>query len=471
MKFNKWTLGLAAIGVVSLASAAKADEKMTALQTALSSTTISGYVDTSIQWNPGTGNGSGAPVAFQGPAKADGFNLNVVQLTIAKPLDEAEWASGYRFDMWFGPDANALGSQSFWSTGGSGASQASTGDFGIRQAYVALRTPVGNGIDWKVGVFDTIIGYESLESGNNPNITRSYGFTMEPTTHTGVLATYRLNDYIAFSGGIANTFGPAINERSHGPYVGGTLNSPTTAESYKTYMGSIALTAPDDWGWASGSTLYLGIINGFSSTTVDTQTHYYLGATVATPVTGLKVGAAVDYLDAHNFPSAGDTMWTVAGYASYQATEKLSLHGRIEYLNGELPGDNAELFALTGTIQYDLWENVISRLEVRWDTSLNGDNVFGGRTLGNGLYEGSDDAEVEQVNGEFPLALDSTPYSSINPLGFTDWHDGTPDGKGGWIDDDEPSTVAGDIFGFSGAPTHDKRENNFLVSLQFIYKF
>jgi len=27
MKFNKWTVGLAAIGVVSLASAARADEK------------------------------------------------------------------------------------------------------------------------------------------------------------------------------------------------------------------------------------------------------------------------------------------------------------------------------------------------------------------------------------------------------------------------------------------------------------
>src|SRR5688572_21014828 len=108
MKFNKWTLGLAAVGAVSLASAAKADEKMSAIQTALSSTTISGYVDTSIQWNTGTGNASSTPVAFQGQHKTDGFNLNVVQLSIAKPLDEAEWASGYRVDLWFGPDANTL---------------------------------------------------------------------------------------------------------------------------------------------------------------------------------------------------------------------------------------------------------------------------------------------------------------------------------------------------------------------------
>ena len=57
MKFNKWTLGLAAGGVVSLASAAQADEAkpMSQVQTAVSATTLSGYVDTSIIWKPGTG--------------------------------------------------------------------------------------------------------------------------------------------------------------------------------------------------------------------------------------------------------------------------------------------------------------------------------------------------------------------------------------------------------------------------------
>ncbi len=47
MKFNKWTLGLAAVGAVSMASAVRADEapKLVPLNTALSSTVISGYVD------------------------------------------------------------------------------------------------------------------------------------------------------------------------------------------------------------------------------------------------------------------------------------------------------------------------------------------------------------------------------------------------------------------------------------------
>ena len=112
MKYNKWTVALAALGVVSLTSAAKAEEKASPVMTALAATTISGYVDTSAQWNPGTGNANVPPYKFNSPSKADGFNLDVIQLTIEKPLDESDWAAGYRADLWFGPDANALGTSS-----------------------------------------------------------------------------------------------------------------------------------------------------------------------------------------------------------------------------------------------------------------------------------------------------------------------------------------------------------------------
>jgi hypothetical protein len=383
MKFNKWTLGLAAIGVVSLASAAKAEEKASTVMTALSSTSISGYVDTSAQWNFGTGNARLPDYKFGGSSKADGFNLNVVQLRIEKPLDESEWAAGYRVDLWAGPDANVLGTQSVFSSGSS--------DFAVRQAYVALRMPVGNGIDWKIGVFDSVIGYESVESGNNPNYTRSYGHSIEPQTHTGLLASYRFNDTLSATAGIANTIGPSINERAHGPNGGTIAGLPdwTKAESYKTYMGSLAVTAPENWGFLSGSTLYGGIVNGFTDSYGDGQTSYYVGTTVATPVTGLRLGAAFDYLDIHNIH--GET-YSIAGYGSFQATEKLSLHLRAEYLRdrGEqkfFTFDSTDPTAstnpdralgITATAQYDLWKNVISRIEFRWDHSLSGEKTWGG---------------------------------------------------------------------------------------------
>src|SRR5512147_1017134 len=205
MKLNKWTVALAALGVVSLASAAKAEEKASPVMTALAATTISGYVDTSAEWNFGTGNANLPPYKFNSPNKADGFNLDVIQLTVQKPLDEQDWAAGYRADLWFGPDANALNTT---STG------INSSDFAIRQAYVALRAPLGTGLDFKMGVFDSVIGYESVEAGNNPNFTRSYGHSIEPQTHTGLLATYRFCEEFSASAGVANTFDSQINGRN-----------------------------------------------------------------------------------------------------------------------------------------------------------------------------------------------------------------------------------------------------------------
>jgi hypothetical protein len=355
MKLNQWTLGLAAMGVISLSSAVRAEEASMPLMTALSSTTISGYVDTSAHWNLGTGTGGSVfPYLFGGVDKADGFNLNVVQLSISRPLDETDWAAGYRVDLWLGPDANTLGTQSTLSTG--------SGDLAIRQAYVALRAPVGNGVDLKMGVFDSVIGYESIAAVDNPNYTRSYGRTLEPTTHTGVLASYRVNELLSVSAGVADTVGPVINERAW----------PVKAESYKTYMGSIAITAPDTWGFLAGSTLYGGVVNGFSSGINDNQTSWYVGATLATPVEGLRLGAAWDVLDLHD--QTGDA-WAVSVYGSYAATEKLSLHLRGELATsvanlwpGLAPGaDHNQFWALTGTVQYHLWQNVLTRAEVRWD--------------------------------------------------------------------------------------------------------
>jgi hypothetical protein len=406
MKFNKWTVGLASVGLVSLASAAKAEEKANMVQTALSYTSLSGYVDTSAQWNFGTGNGHMPPYKFGGTDKADGFNLNGVQLRIEKPLDESSWAAGYRADLWFGPDANTLGTQSTLATGSS--------DFALRQAYIALRAPLGNGLDFKFGVWDSIIGYESVESPSNPNYTRSYGHSIEPQTHTGLLVSYRINDAISLSGGIANTMNSAINSRAQGGSLGtpsgvfSTLFPAITlantgdnqyAESYKAYMGSIALTAPDSMGFLAGSTLYGGVVNGYNNSVLGTgvglqQLNAYAGATLATPVTGLRLGAAFDLLDieTRNFHGTGPLdglfingeIWTVAGYVSYQATEKLGLHARVEYVDAMLDqplSGHQNLFALTTTAQYDLWKNVTTRLEFRWDHSTSGTKIFGGDTF------------------------------------------------------------------------------------------
>ena len=69
-------------------------------------------------------------------------------------------------------------------------------------------------------------------------------------------------------------------------------------------------------------------------------------------------------------------------YATVKATDKLSFNARAEYVYGKsryvdngydeggyssADHSSADGFELTGTVEYDLWVNVISRLELRWD--------------------------------------------------------------------------------------------------------
>src|ERR1700677_4998501 len=114
MKFNKWTVGLAAVGVVSLASAARADEQMSMVNTALSQTTLSGFVDTAMQWNPGSDSGPGylgypGNVAHYSFAQDDGFTLNAVDIALDKPEDSSQWAAGYHIEAMLGADSVGIG--------------------------------------------------------------------------------------------------------------------------------------------------------------------------------------------------------------------------------------------------------------------------------------------------------------------------------------------------------------------------
>lgn len=404
MKFNKWTLGLAAIGVVSLTSAnqAMADGNGNYVQTALKGVAVSGYIDTSVEvaltdHKKYMDTPIGA-VPFRDSGhmfKQDGFNLNVIELNIEKPQDESPWASGFKVSLLYGPDAvnyntsgNAVGGYNNNGYYGEGYYGYNSADFAIKNAYVALRTPVGNGIDWKIGVFDTVVGYEVFESGSNPNFTRSWGYYWEPTQHEGILASYKVNENISVSAGVANTLFPGIGTRNQFSYANGSGPYPGTSSFWcKTWMGSVSFTAPDSWGFLSGSTWYNGAVYGINSDQTY-QLNYYSGAVINTPITGLTTGVAFDFVDFNYSGYDYDNVYNLGLYASYKATDKLSFHGRGEY-GWECYGYNSGSeysfcwWGLTGTIQYDLWENVISRLEARYEVE---EDYSDGYTCGAGLY-------------------------------------------------------------------------------------
>jgi len=396
MRIEKWTLGLAAAGLVTLSPSLVAQTTNTApqlvpVQTALSATTISGYVDTSAVWNPGTGNANPAPYAFNA-GKQDGFNVNAMDIKIAKAEDDTAWAAGYVAELSYGPDAKAIDGDAF----------------PIRQAYVEMKTPIGpNGIDWQLGRWDNLLGYESSDSYKNPNFTRSYAYTFEPTEHTGLLASMKVNDIINIQAGVANTvttpgFGGNVNDR-------GVFGGQYVAETKKALVSLLTLTAPDSWGGWKGSALYAGFDVGNGGANLNpagavikshNRSEFYLGATINTPVTGLTLGAAYDGIE-HTDVGATDAGYfqAYAGYISYKATDKLTVNARAEYAEGQalgivaggdflppagpfVPNGLDKVFAVTGTVQYDLWANVISRLEVRWDHAAGGNDGDFGRAFG-----------------------------------------------------------------------------------------
>ncbi len=248
MKFDKWTVGLATAGVVSLGSVVVADESP--VNTLLSGTTLSGYVDTSAIYKPGV---QSAAYRFvnTAPNTYNGFNFNVAALTIEKALDEGQWSAGYKADLWFGPQAAGL------------PGALSGNNFGVKSAYVALRAPVGNGLDIKFGQLDAIIGYEVLDSYANPNFSRSLGFNIEPFSHTGMTASYQITDWLGVVGGIADsTFnGTNVKETYDGQTDGnGNITSNGNAgNGTLTYMGAVTLKAPESMGVLAGSALYAGI--------------------------------------------------------------------------------------------------------------------------------------------------------------------------------------------------------------------
>jgi len=410
MKINKWTLGLAAVGLVSLTPALRAADPVAAPQpitTAMSATTISGYVDASAVWTPGTGTANQAPYAFNA-GKGDGFNLDAVDIAIEKPLDEGKWSAGYRAELMYGPNATAaLGN---WAP--------------VRQAYVSLRANVGNGLDFKLGQWDNLLGYEGTDAMNDPNFTRSYGYTIEPTEHIGALAQYIWGDpdkgMVEFQGGVADELTAGLNRNISGtsPEAYNAGGPYSTIVSKLGYVSLLTLKAPNSWGGIGGSALFAGLDYGpgnayghpavgtyfvpaDSSHVVD-KLELYFGATINTPVKGLSLGASWDTINNSDLGPVEGYASAVAGYLHYTVPDtKLTLNTRVEYARGSafdnlFPGNywinaegkpivpqEAKVFAVTETIQYKLWgENVITQLEGRWDTSFDGSPMFGGTIQG-----------------------------------------------------------------------------------------
>jgi len=398
MKMNKWTIGLAAVGVVSLSSVAQAQEDAAgaaAAGDAASSVEINGYVSTSYQM--ASGDHTGAPYANRN-ANNDAFTLDVIDLQIGNAKSTGDWATGFMVETWMGHQAANLGTDSDGGT--------NTEDFAIKQAYIDMNTPIA-GLELQLGVFDTIIGYESHNHNDNALYSRSWGFSIEPTTHTGLLASYKVSDNIGVKLGVANTVDAQTNA--------------TSTKGNKTLLAAVSLKLPEGWWpWATtdkAASIDLGVITGKEGTTSSNGndvTNFYAATDLPLPA-GFSLGLAFD-LQKHNGDGQSGSVLgrednvVVGAYLSRSITD--DLHATVRYEFADIPeyyndqnirtargtlGSNSsnatagdKIQSLTVGLSYDLWDNVITRLEWRVDQgdSLVSESVnSSSQVIANVIYE------------------------------------------------------------------------------------
>ncbi|NDB95502.1 MAG: hypothetical protein EBZ78_05015 [Verrucomicrobia bacterium] len=104
--------------------------------------------------------------------------------------------------MMIGEDATYLSNRTAVQ-GGINDDQNSNALF-LEQAYVSIRAPVGNGWDFKVGKFVSILGYEVIERPANMNITYGLLWQQFPLFYTGVLSSYKFDEYLDGKLGVVN---------------------------------------------------------------------------------------------------------------------------------------------------------------------------------------------------------------------------------------------------------------------------
>ncbi|MDE3035850.1 MAG: porin [Nitrospirota bacterium] len=133
---------------------------------------------------------------------ANGFMPHLAQVLLEKPAEaggDALDRAGFRARLNFGLDARVTKARTNPLPG------VSNSEFDYQELYVQYIAPIGNGLDVKFGKINTLIGYEVIQSWENPNFSRSFMFGLgQAFTTTGLRLTYQFNPVVLASVGVIN---------------------------------------------------------------------------------------------------------------------------------------------------------------------------------------------------------------------------------------------------------------------------
>ena len=406
---------LAAVASLSLAdsapeASAQDTKKMVQnnfVETAQKGIKLSGYVDAGYSYNfTGAANGtSDVSGRFGSDTAAKGdFNLYAVKIALEKALtSENKAQAGFRTDVMIGEDANYFINRS--STNNINNNNQNSNSLFLEQAYVSIRAPVGNGWDFKVGKFVSILGYEVMERPANMNTTFGLLFQQMPLYYTGVLSSYKFDDYLDGKLGVVNgsntdnntTTGggsdgcavlAALNVTAPGGNANWSNNFQYSSNSENnTSQGSDLNSTPEIALDSNNGSAYTFIYNTWGNWAPKFANDKLLLAFNALLKTTGGSGGGGGTIDIFtNQPlsdTANSTTYGFGAYAKYQFNDWFSLASRGEYLGYNVAYADAKnnLWEYTITAGFNVIDNLLIRAEYRLDWGTDSvNNVATGNT-------------------------------------------------------------------------------------------
>lgn len=244
----------------------------------------------------------------------------------------------------------------------------------VHRANASYLAPLGNGLTITAGLFNSLMGYESLYAKDNANYTRSWIADNTPYMMFGVNAAYPVNDRLTVT-----TF--VINRYYHLAY---TVAQPSYGGKW-SYALTPRLTAMQTLYWGPDQTdaslefwrLYGNHILEWKGDEVTVAASYDVGTENIADQPGSP----------RAFVMGGNLMvkWHVAG--------PWSVALRPEFYwdrNGRWTGAEQFVKAITSTIEYKLpyrWTNTMLRVEHRYDESTGvGGGFFRRGEISSGVF-------------------------------------------------------------------------------------
>jgi len=361
---------------------AKPDEKKEEKpKTLWEENTLFAYVESSWVWNTGRAGQDHINNELRVFDNEDRWTFNMAEFSIKKDPSE-RYPFGYGLVLTAGIPGTTNDSQKVHALGiFRGDSDVypfrNTANFDLEEAYGSYQIPIGEGLTIKAGKFVTLLGYETIESPNNLNFSRSFmfGFSI-PFTHVGALLSYSPFPWLSLTAGPVVGWDVARDNNSRMSVMG-----QVGVSAVKDLALSLSwITGPEQAGQNSNPRTVLSSVGNY------------------TGIKNLTIGANVDYgweEDEASLAASATrknnnaSWWGWAGYVAYDWTEALRTVLRVEYFQDSDgirtlavgPGSRVELYEVTATLQYKIWKGLVGRLEYRHDSA--DEKVFSNRAPGN----------------------------------------------------------------------------------------